>query len=56
MRAYTLVVAGARFADGPGFVLLAGPTAAGAAALLPASGGRVPPGETLLDASCESDP
>lgn len=56
MRAYTLVVAGVRFAEGPGFVLLAGPTATGPAALLPASGNRVPPGETLLDASCEDDP
>ena len=56
LRAYTLVVAGARFADGAGFVLLAGPTAAGAAALLPASDGRVPPGETLLDARCEEEP
>ncbi len=56
MGAYTLVVAGAQFADGPGFVLLAGRTAAGAAALLPPTAGRVPPGETLLDASCERDP
>ena len=42
MRAFTLVVAGWQFADGPGFVLLAGK--------------QVPGGETLLDARCERVP
>jgi CDP-diacylglycerol pyrophosphatase len=56
MGGYTLVLAGAQFDDGPGFVLLAGRTAVGVAALLPPPAGRVPPGETLLDSSCDADP
>ena len=54
MGDYTLVLAAVGFKDGPGFVLLTGRTASGAAALLPAHGGLVPPGETLLDSTCEA--
>jgi CDP-diacylglycerol pyrophosphatase len=44
MRAFTIVVVGMQFADGAGFIVLAGRTP------------RVPPGETLLDSSCAIDP
>jgi CDP-diacylglycerol pyrophosphatase len=57
MAAYTIIVAGARFKDGPGFIVLAGRTPTRAAVML---GERVPgevaPGETLLDSSCAIDP
>jgi CDP-diacylglycerol pyrophosphatase len=55
MAAYTLVVAATRFADGAGFVLLAGRTGAGLTAVLP-SEGQVPPGEKLLDSRCALPP
>ena len=56
MAAYTIVVAGASFREGPGFILLAGRTPHREALLLPRARGLVPPGETMLDASCAVDP
>jgi CDP-diacylglycerol pyrophosphatase len=58
MRAFTIVVVGMQFADGAGFVVLAGRTPAGGelAAALATGRGLVPPGETLLDSSCAIDP
>ena len=44
MRAFTLVVVGMQFADGAGFIVLAGRTP------------LVVPGETLLDSTCAIDP
>jgi len=55
MGAYTIVVAAMSFDDGPGFIVLAGRTAEGPAALLPPAPGLVPPGETLLDSTCAVD-
>jgi CDP-diacylglycerol pyrophosphatase len=55
MAAYTMVVAATEGAEGPGFILLAGRTAEGPAALLPPAPGLVPPGETLLDSTCVVD-
>jgi CDP-diacylglycerol pyrophosphatase len=49
MGAYTLVVAGTQFQEGPGFIVLAGHTAP-LGRDPPAQWAR--PGETLLDASC----
>lgn len=51
MERFTLVAAHVSYPDGPGFVLLAGPTGAGPAALFP-HGGLVPPGEMMLDSTC----
>lgn len=56
MGDYTLVVAAARFRDGPGFVLLTGRTPSGADSLVGSHAGLVPPGETLLDSSCAISP
>jgi CDP-diacylglycerol pyrophosphatase len=56
MAAYTLIVAGAQFHDGPGFIVLAGRTPTREALLLPLAQGLVPPGETMLDSSCALDP
>jgi CDP-diacylglycerol pyrophosphatase len=53
---YTVIVAGMEFADGPGFMVLAGPTPTRAEVLLGLrSDGLVAPGETLLDAHCAID-
>ena len=49
MAAYTVIVAGVEFKDGPGFIVLAGRTPT-RDALLGA------PGETMLDATCAIDP
>jgi CDP-diacylglycerol pyrophosphatase len=52
MGAYTLVVAGMQFQDGPGFIVLAGRTTpVGQNALAPGAD-WARPGETLLDGSC----
>ncbi len=57
LGAYTIVVAGMQFDDGPGFVVLAGRTPTSAALLIgPPHQGLVPPGETLLDSTCAVDP
>lgn len=56
MAAYTIIVAGADFRDGPGFIVLAGRTPPREALLLPRAQGLVPPGETVLDSSCAVDP
>jgi CDP-diacylglycerol pyrophosphatase len=56
MGDYTILLAGAQFADGPGFIVLTGRTPTRAAVLLGAPGkGLVAPGETLLDANCAID-
>jgi CDP-diacylglycerol pyrophosphatase len=58
MRAFTIVVVGMQFADGAGFIVLAGRTPAGGetAVELPTTPGLVAPGETLLDSTCAIDP
>lgn len=62
MRAFTIVVVGMRFAEGDGFIVLAGRTPAGGGMTLPLPlplplrHGLVPPGETLLDSTCAIDP
>jgi len=57
LGAYTVVVAGMQFDDGPGFIVLAGRTPSSAALLTgPPGHGLVPPGETLLDSSCAVEP
>jgi CDP-diacylglycerol pyrophosphatase len=58
MRAFTIVVVGMQFAEGAGFVVLAGRTAAGGEMMtvpLPPPPGLVAPGETLLDSTCAID-
>jgi CDP-diacylglycerol pyrophosphatase len=56
MGNYTVVVAGMEFKEGPGFMVLAGPTPTRQELLRGVSGnGLVAPGETLLDASCAVD-
>lgn len=57
MGAYTMVVMAMQFAEGAGFVVLAGRTPHGAEALLPlpTQPGLVAPGETLLDSTCAID-
>jgi CDP-diacylglycerol pyrophosphatase len=57
MGDYTILLAGAQFADGPGFMVLTGRTPT-RDALLPAAPGKglVRPGETLLDATCAVSP
>jgi len=57
MGRYTIVVAGMQFKDGPGFIVLAGPTPTRAAMLGDAltgtlGKGLVAPGETQLDSTC----
>lgn len=53
---YTVIVAGMEFKEGPGFLVLAGPTPTRAEVLLGIrKSGLVAPGETLLDASCAVD-
>jgi CDP-diacylglycerol pyrophosphatase len=58
MRAFTIVVVGMQFAEGAGFVVLAGRTPAGGEITLPlpARRGMVAPGERLLDSTCAIDP
>jgi len=58
MRAFTIVVVGMQFADGAGFIALAGRTPAGGenAVELLTTRGLVAPGETLLDSTCAIDP
>jgi CDP-diacylglycerol pyrophosphatase len=56
MGDYTILVAGAQFADGPGFIVLAGRTPTRDALLGAPGKGLVAPGETLLDATCAIDP
>ena len=57
MRAFTIAVLGMQFANGAGFIELAGRTPAGAeAVLLPVQERLVPAGETLLDSTCALDP
>ena len=58
MRAFTIVVVGMQFAEGPGFVVLAGRTPAGGEITLPlpVNLGLVAPGETLLDSTCAIEP
>jgi CDP-diacylglycerol pyrophosphatase len=58
MRAFTIVVVGMQFTEGPGFAALAGRTPAGGELTLsePTHNGLVPPGETLLDSTCAIDP
>jgi CDP-diacylglycerol pyrophosphatase len=57
MGDYTILVAGAQFADGPGFIVLTGRTPTRDALLLGAPAkGLVMPGETLLDATCATSP
>jgi CDP-diacylglycerol pyrophosphatase len=60
MGDYTIIVAGVRFKDGPGFIVLTGRTPSRdelGINLLGAPGkGLVSPGETLLDSSCAVDP
>ena len=58
MRAFTIVVVGMQFAEGPGFAALAGRTPVGGELTgpLPTPEGLVPPGETLLDSTCAVDP
>ncbi len=60
MGDYTIVVAGAQFKDGPGFIVLTGRTPTRAALLAgPINGlaaGLAAPGETLLDSTCAIDP
>lgn len=56
MGDYTILVAGAQFADGPGFIVLTGRTPTRDVLLGTLAKGLVAPGETLLDASCAVDP
>jgi CDP-diacylglycerol pyrophosphatase len=56
MGDYTILVAGAQFKDGPGFIVLTGRTPTRAALLNAPVAGLVAPGETLLDATCAIDP
>ncbi len=56
MGRYTLLVVPMAFAEGPGFVALAGPTAPRGDPLPRLMRGLVPPGERLLDSSCAIDP
>ena len=58
MRAFTIVVVGMQFAEGAGFIVLAGRTPAGGEITVPLPGrpGLVAPGETLLDSTCAIDP
>jgi CDP-diacylglycerol pyrophosphatase len=58
MRAFTIVVVGMQFAEGPGFIALTGRTPVGGETVLPlpTRQGLVPPGETLLDSTCAIDP
>jgi len=56
LAAYTIVVAGAQFDDGPGFIVLAGRTPTRPGLLGPRPAGLVAPGETLLDSTCAVDP
>jgi CDP-diacylglycerol pyrophosphatase len=56
LGAYTMLVAGMQFRDGPGFLLLAGRTPTRTQELLGIKPpGLVAPGETLLDSSCAID-
>ena len=55
MGDYTILVAGAQFSDGPGFIVLTGPTPTRDALLGAPARGLVAPGETLLDATCAVD-
>jgi len=56
MAAYTVIVAGVEFKDGPGFIVLAGRTPTRDALLGAPGKGLVAPGETMLDATCAIDP
>jgi CDP-diacylglycerol pyrophosphatase len=61
MARYTIIVAGMQFKDGPGFIVLAGPTPTRDALLGDALAGTlgkglVAPGETQLDSTCAVDP
>jgi CDP-diacylglycerol pyrophosphatase len=57
MGDYTILVAAAQFADGPGFIVLTGRTPTRDALLLGAPAkGLVAPGETLLDDTCAISP
>jgi CDP-diacylglycerol pyrophosphatase len=60
MAHYTMIVAGMRFKDGPGFIVLAGPTPTREALLGDTLSGTlgkglVAPGETQLDSTCAVD-